>query len=198
MFEDVDPIWLDRNINVRPLKRLEYDRLVEDGIFTTGDRIELLRGFLIAKEPQGGAHAGTTEWLHRHLLLALGDRARVRSHSPLAPTAPEDSEPEPDVAVIAPDGPLHQNPSSALLVIEVSDSSLRVDRGVKAAIYAEAGVPEYWIVSLPERLVEVRDRPSGGAYRRMRTYVPGEHIALVAFPDVSVPVAGIFPPPPTP
>lgn len=192
MIDDVDPNWPDPGIPVRPLRRAEYDRLVEDGIFTSGDRIELLRGFLIAKEPQSGAHAGTTEWLQRSLLFALGKRARVRSHSPVA--ASDDSEPEPDIAVIPADAPALENPATALLVIEVSLSSLRVDRGVKASIYADAGIPEYWVVSLPERLVEVRDQPSGGAYRRMRTYAPGEAISLLSFPDVSIAVSEIFSP----
>ena len=188
--EEVDPNWPDPRIPVRPLKRTEYDRLIEDGIFTTGDHIELLRGFLIAKEPQGPDHSGTTEWLHRRLLLALDPRARVRSHSPIL--ASDDSEPEPDIAVVPPQSAFKENPSTAHLVIEVSRSSLRVDRGVKAGIYAEASVPEYWVVSLPEGLVEVRDQPSGGMYRRLRTYVAGETITLVSFPDVSIGVSEIF------
>jgi Uma2 family endonuclease len=196
MIDDVDPIWLDRNIQIRPLKRFEYERMVECGIFAENDRVELLRGVLVAKEPQGPYHAGTAEVLHDRLHTLLAGRARVRAHSPIAPALPDDSEPEPDIAVVPLGGSVFEHPTTALLVIEISNTSLRVDRGVKASLYAEAGIPEYWIVSLPEGLVEVRDEPDSGEYRRLRTLRRGESIAPSAFPDAVIAVSEILPPEP--
>lgn len=89
---------------------------------------------------------------------------------------------------------MFEHPTTALLVIEVSNTSLRVDRGVKASLYAEAGIPEYWIVSLPEGLVEVRDEPQNGEYRRLRTLRRGESLAPSAFPDAVIAVSEILPP----
>lgn len=168
---------------VRPLKRVEYDQLVEAGAFED-ERIELLHGFLVAKEPQGPDHAGAARRLHRLLLLALDSRAEVASHSPFA--ASEDSEPEPDVAAFPRKYTATEHPSTAFILVEVGRASLRTDRGVKADLYAASGVPEYWVVSLASRTVEVRSEPADGRYQQMKTYHPGDTITLVAFPDVAI------------
>src|SRR5450631_913480 len=115
--------------SVRPLHRREYDRLVELGSFDE-ERIELLRGMLVGMSPQGAEHADVVHRLAALLARGFGDRAVVRTHSPLA--LGEDSEPEPDVAVLAPGDYSREHPSTALLVIEVSDTSLRKDRAIKA------------------------------------------------------------------
>lgn len=145
---------------VRPLKRAEYEALVEAG-YLADERVELLRGVLVEMSPQGHAHARVTAWFARELILALGRRFDVRSHSPFAAT--DDSEPEPDVSVSSHrrDG---KHPARARLLIEVSDSSLRKDRRLKTEIYAEAGVPEYWIVDVRHRVVEVLTDPTPTGY----------------------------------
>lgn len=182
--------WVEPN-ELRPLKRDEYDRMIELGMFT-GESVELLHGLLVAREPQGPEHIDLTGDIHRLLVLALDQRAKVRSHSGLA--ASDDSEPEPDVSVVAPGDYRKKKATTALLVVEVSQTSLRKDRSVKADLYAKAGVPEYWVVNLVDRVLEVRDRPENGTYGRLVTLRPGSRVTLVAFPDVTFAVDEILPP----
>lgn len=170
------------------LSREGYDRLVESGVFEN-ERVELLRGLLVRMSPQSGDHADTVVRIREALGELLGKRVKIRDHSPLAVS--EDSEPEPDLALVARrDHPDH--PATAFLVVEVSQSSLRLDRTVKAGLYAQAGVPEYWVVDLQGRAVWVFDRLRAGRYSRSRKLQAGDRIALVAFPSVEVPVARIL------
>lgn len=183
--ERVDTNWFGAG-ELKRFRRAEYDRLVELGLFED-ERIELLHGLLVAKEPQGGDHASVASRLHRVLLLALDTRAEVRSHSPFG--ASDDSEPEPDVQVVSRRYTPSDHPTEAFLLVEVSKMSLRRDRGVKADLYASAGVPEYWVVSLVEQIVEVRYMPENGTYRSLETFRPGDAIRLIAFPDVEIAVS---------
>lgn len=182
--------WVEPK-DVRPLRRKEYDRMIELGMFS-GENIELLHGILVACEPQGPEHIDLTGDIHRLLLLALDGRAKVRSHSGIATS--DDSEPEPDVSVVAPGGYRKEKAATAYLVVEVSQSSLRRDRSVKADLYAAARIPEYWVVNLVDRTIEVRDQPKNGTYSRLMTLRSGDRITLVAFPDVSFAVDQILPP----
>jgi Uma2 family endonuclease len=182
----------DDPLRIRPLRRVEYDRLVELGVFGKDDKIELLRGALVEMSPQGSQHADCAGVLMTLLIRMLGDRASVRAHSPFAAT--EDSEPEPDVGVYPPRRYAGAHPKTAFLVVEVAESSLRKDRGLKSEIYAENGVPEYWIVDLVHGAVEVRTAPSDGHYTRMVTYRRGEQIALAAFPDLALATDDFLPP----
>lgn len=148
--------------------RSEYDRLVALGAFHD-ERIELLRGQLVTMSPQGEPHAGITAWFMQALVRALDPSYEVRAHSPFA--ASDDSEPEPDVSVSCPEGGGH--PRSALLIIEVSDSSLRIDRSIKAGIYARNGVPEYWIVDVQARAIEIRTQPADDGYAHVDRVATG-------------------------
>lgn len=190
MIERVQDLnWLNPS-QLRPLRRVEYDQMIETGIIGEDERLELLYGFLVAKEPQGAPHAGGAQRLMKLLILSLRDRAEVRAHSPLAVS--DFSEPEPDIAIVKSGDHRRAHPETALLVVEFSQSSLKIDRGPKAALYATALVSEYWVINLVERLVEVHDEPSGGAYRRKRTFGPGEHLSIQAFPDIVVGVNELF------
>ena len=120
------------------------------------------------------------------------DRAEVRSQSPLA--ASDESEPEPDVAVLPPGAYLDDHPRAAHLVVEVADSSRAKDLGVKARLYAEMGVPDYWVVDLARRELVVHRDPAPDRYREVRTLGAGDAIALLAFPEVTVRIADILPP----
>lgn len=181
----------DEPLRIRPLRRVEYDRLVGLGVFED-ERIELLRGALVEMSPQGAPHADCSAQLAKMLILRLGERASVRAHGPFAAT--EDSEPEPDVAVNPPRRYSDGHPQTAHLLVEVADSSLRKDRGIKSEIYAEAGVPEYWIVDVSRAAVEVWTGPVDGHYTQLTTYGRGESIALVAFPDVLLATDDFLPP----
>ena len=174
----------------RRLKRTEYDALVHAGAFED-ERVELLYGVIVPMAPQDPAHSEPVTLVHEALMIALLGRARVRVQCPFA--ASDDSEPEPDVAVVAPRSYRDEHPSSAWLIVEVANSSHKRDR-LKADLYAAANIPEYWLVDVPRRVVEVRTSPEGGLYTGLRTARLGESITLVAFPDVSLPVSDILGP----
>jgi Uma2 family endonuclease len=168
---------------IRPLRRVEYDRLVLLGTFE-GERIELLNGELRRMSPVGPPHASTVDRLMELLVLTLAGRARVRAQSSFA--AGELSEPEPDLSVLPRRDYDTSHPFEAHLIVEVSDSSLAHDRGVKAGLYATCGVPEYWIVNLVDRVVEVHREPRAGGYRHISVHTKGARLRLLNFPDVEI------------
>jgi Uma2 family endonuclease len=174
---------------VRPLKRSEYDRMIELGLFDD-ERVELLRGVLVKMSPQRAPHASTVEKLTQLLSAQLRRRFSLRIQLPLALS--EDTEPEPDVAVVAPGKYDAEHPTTALLIIEVSDTTLKKDRA-KASIYASAGIDEYWIVNLGARSVEVYTSCDGDRYTEVRTVRTGDVLRPVTLPDVTIAVAEILP-----
>jgi len=124
-------------------------------------------------------------------VLALSGRATVRPQSSFI--AGDTSQPEPDLAVVRTPGSLEDpHPSDAFLIVEVAQTSLAKDRGVKARLYGLAGVGEYWIVDLPSMTIEVRTRPGDGTYAHCRTAAVGEAIGLAAFPDVEIRVGDVL------
>lgn len=150
------------DITVRPLRRVEYDLLVEQGAFDEDERVELLDGELVAMRPQKAAHARIVEGLSERLMPALTGTVRVRVQLPFAPD--ELSEPKPDVAIVPADAPRDRHPGVALHVIEVADTSLTLDLGRKARIYAAAGVPAYWVVDPSVPAVHVHGQPTSDGY----------------------------------
>ena len=174
---------------IRPLRREEYDRLVELGAFAD-ERIELLEGQLVQMSPIGPPHSGSVQELTMLLVPALVGRAIVRVQSPFG--ALDSSEPEPDVAVV-PLGDYHlAHPTEAHLIIEVAESSLQRDRGVKQRIYARAGVPEYWIVNTEGRCIEVHTDPGLEGYASRQVVEHDASVAPRAFPDVVLEVRRIL------
>lgn len=166
--------------------------MVEMGMFGDGERVELLYGQLVAMSPIGTRHAWSVRQLTQSLVLALRRRAEVQVQSPVA--ASDVSEPEPDLAVLPAGKHLDRHPSRGLLVIEVADTSLRVDRRIKARLYAEMGVPEYWIVNLVNAVVEAHHQPAATGYRKIMRHRRGETIRLRCFPDVELGVSEFVPP----
>ncbi|MBI4265309.1 MAG: Uma2 family endonuclease [Acidobacteria bacterium] len=175
---------------IRPLRRIEYETLVDCGLFEDA-RVELLCGALVEMSPQGPLHANVVSRLSERLIRALPDTVRTRVQSPLALS--EDSEPEPDIAVVPVGDYDRAHPSRAILVIEVAESSLQKDRGVKTALYAMAGVPEFWLVNLADRVVEVHRRPSAGRYADVMQVDVAGHLEPNAFPALTIPVGEILP-----
>lgn len=145
----------------------EVWRMVEVGLLTDSDRVELIEGELLVMNPQGPVHASLTVILHRALEQAFGVGHHVRDHSPVVGTV--DSIPEPDVAVVRGDvrGFIGVTPGAddVVLLVEVSWSSLRLDRR-KAAVYAKAGYATYWIVDVDARRIEVHTAPKDGVYTK--------------------------------
>lgn len=173
---------------VRPLRRAEYERLVEAGAFES-ERVELLEGFLVEMSPQRASHASAIEVLTELLYSARQPGQRVRVQLPLA--LGDESEPEPDLCVVPEGDHRERHPSKALLVIEVAESSLAKDRR-KSTIYARAGVPEYWLVDVENQRVEVRTQPEVGAYLRQETVASGGELQSLSLPGLKVSVDRIF------
>ena len=149
-----------------PIHRLDlgtYERMVASGALAD-QPVELLEGLLVEVSPQGPEHAHVITRLTRYL---AGARAWLRVQLPLE--VPPDSAPEPDLALVEEDF-VDRHPRSALLVVEVSVSSHAIDRELKAALYARAEIPVYWLVDVPARRVLVHIEPAGGAYRRCVEY----------------------------
>jgi Uma2 family endonuclease len=186
-------------VKTRRLRRVEYDRLVDLGMFA-GERLELLDGLLVVREPQGSPHAAIAAHIGHVLEAVFGPGWHPRLHSPLA--LDDESEPEPDVAVVA-GGPrdyVRAHPSTAALVVEVADSSLRLDRRLKAGLYARAGLQDFWIVNLVEGVLEVHREPQpdadasyGWVYRSVEILRPAAIVAPLAAPGARIPVADLLP-----
>src|SRR5881628_762314 len=141
------------------MPRARYDRLVEAGVFGPDDRVELLDGLLVAREPQGARHATVVALARAVLEKAFGRSYHVREEKPIA--LDEQSEPEPDVVVVP--GRLRDyldaHPARPVLVVEVADTSLALDRLRKGALYARAGIADYWVVNLIDEALEVYREP---------------------------------------
>ena len=150
----------DPALVLRPLRRVEYEALVEAGLLAD-DTVELLEGALVEVQSQGGPHLYMVSRLLRLLNRELPDGWEAHPASPYV--ADDESEPEPDVAVVpwSTDGAL---PDTAALVIEVSQTSLAKDLGVKAGIYARSRVDEYWVIDMVAGLVHVHTRPRDGRW----------------------------------
>lgn len=173
----------------RRISRELYDRMVALGLFDEA-RIELLHGAIIEMTPNEPRHASPVDELVAILVPALIGRAKVRVHQPIM--AADDSEPEPDLAVVPCGDYTQAHPEEALLVIEIAASSLRKDRLIKAPLYAASGFREYWIVNVTERVVEVHRGPVAGGWGSGVRFEHSETIAPEAFPDVAVRIADVL------
>lgn len=172
----------------------DYERMVETGILNERDRVELIRGEIVHKMTVGPAHAACVNALNRILGELLGKRAELSIQNPVRLSQ---SVPEPDVALLAPRDDHYRKSlptgTDVLLVIEVADSSLVVDRTEKLLDYSEAGIAEYWIVNLIGNVVEVYRQPQAtGTYAESLIVKPGESISPIAFPDITVAAVDIL------
>ena len=179
----------------RRITVVDFHRMVDAGVFDPDERVELLEGVLIAMPPPGEPHSWSIQELNRIITRALPDSYRARPQLPV--TLGIYSEPQPDLAVITVEQGARrtEHPEAALLVIEVSVSSLRYDRNAKAAVYARAGIPEYWIVDVEGRGVEVRRDPDPAAarWRSITRLGPGDVLESVAVPLPPIRVVDILP-----
>lgn len=173
----------------------QYLRLVDEGVLGPDDRVELLEGVIVSMAPQNVPHAAGVTRATRVLTLAFAERAVVRPQ--LSFIAGKFSVPEPDIALVAGglDACDKAHPRDALLVVEVSDSSLKQDRLTKAPMYAAASLPEYWIVNLRDGCVEVRRDPDprNRRYRSVAIRRRGQHIEPIALAGVRIAVDDLLP-----
>jgi len=180
--------------------RAQYDRLIEIGFFQPRDPVELIGGQLVVAEPQGTYHFTSVRAVEEALRVAFGAGWEVRGQGPVA--LDDESEPEPDVAIVP--GSFRDyvggHPSRPVLVVEVSESSLAFDRHHKGSVYARAGLPDYWIVNLTDRVLEIyRDpiqdpaAPFGWRYRSVESLGPEASIAPLALSGSFVRVVDLLP-----
>ena len=172
----------------------EYEQMIEQGILTENDRIELIHGEIVEKMVIGPLHIAVVNRLNRLLNTRLSDATFVSIKSPIVLS---DSQPEPDVALLLPRDDFYATSkpksSDVLLVIEVSDSSLNYDREVKLPMYALGGIQELWIVNLVESKIEVYRQPlPTGVYPSRTDFGRGESLCLAGLPDVSFEVDSIL------
>ncbi len=179
--------WVAR----RPLTVGEYHRMGEVGILHEDDRVELIEGELIAMSPIGSAHSGAVNALTRLLVRVVGDRGVVGVQNPVR--LDDLSEPQPDFSVLKPRDDDYRRatprPHEVLLIIEVADSSLAYDRGVKRSLYARHGIPEFWIVNLGAGEVEVYRLPQSGQYTSVSRVGRDGVLEPQLLPGVTIPVA---------
>jgi Uma2 family endonuclease len=186
MFDAQDP----GSMPIRPLKRSEYDQLGELGCFAD-EHVELLRGQIVPMSPIGARHGRLTMYLTRYVIERLDRTYDVSPALPFA--ASEYSEPEPDLMIVLHDDSRTGHPSSALLIMEFSDSSIQRDRLLKRSIYAEAGVPEYWIFDLSKEgrlTVEVYTDPLDGEYATKQVLRDGDVLRATRVP-LEVPISDL-------
>ncbi|MGH7390045.1 MAG: Uma2 family endonuclease [Candidatus Rokuibacteriota bacterium] len=189
----------DVNVKIRRWKRVEYERLIESGFFQPGDAVELVGGAFIVAEPQGSRHFAGIQAAEEALRTAFGPDWQVRGQGPLA--LDDESLPEPDVAVVP--GSYRdyvvEHPARPVLIVEVSESSLSLDREHKGSLYARAGVADYWIVNLVDQVVEVYREPApdpaapyGVRYRSIEMLGRETSVSPLASPRARIRVADLL------
>ncbi len=164
--------------------------MVEMGLLQ-GEKLELLHGFLVRMSPQKSRHASAVQSLNHIFVLSLvaAGRASVRVQLPLAVS--DDSEPEPDIAIVPAGAYRDAHPERAFLVIEVAETSLSADRE-KAQLYASAGIAEYWIVDVVHGVIEVHTDIVDGNYARKTPCRSGQTLTPTAFPELTIRVSDIL------
>jgi Uma2 family endonuclease len=180
--------------------RLEYERLIDLAVFQPGDRIELVGGQLVVREPHGSPHTVAVGLAEDALRMAFGAGWVVRVQMPVA--LDDESEPEPDVAVCA--GSLRDylagHPTRPVLLVEVAETSLAFDREHKGNLYARARIPDYWIVNLVDRVLEVYREPTpsadaayGWRFSTLLRLTAADAVSPRAAPQARIPVADLLP-----
>jgi len=170
----------------------EFERMAEVGVFRPGERLELIHGEIVEMSPIGPGHGAGVANLTKRLIIGVGDRAVVWIQS--SARVALDSVPQPDLALLRPRSYRKANPrpEDILLVVEVAETSLRYDLTDKLALYASAGIAEYWVASVEDEWLDVFRSPEGQRYRESRRAHRDDTITPLAFPDVAIPVAPIF------
>ncbi len=172
----------------------EYYRMAETGVLKPDARVELINGEIIDVSPIGPFHGGVVKRLNDYFTRVANDRWLVVVQDPVR--LGDYSEPEPDLMLVrrSPDFYTSKHPEAqdVLLLIEVSDTSLEIDRKEKLPAYGQAGIPEVWIVNLNERTIEVYREPNFSGYGAAIILRTGDKASPQAFPDVMVDVATLL------
>lgn len=174
----------------------EYHKMIKAGVFTEDDRVELLEGVIVKMSPKGKRHATATNRVTKVFIKLLGDRAIISNQNPIL--LDDNSEPEPDIAILAPQEREYADrlPQAAdvLLLLEVSDTTLKYDRETKSGTYAKAGIKQYLVLNVKScELIDMRE-PAPEGYRTYTTLRADESFNIVAFPEVEIKVGELLPP----
>ena len=176
----------------------EYYRMAEVGILQPDERLELIDGEITLMAPIGNPHASCVRRVERVFAQIAGEAVTVSGQNPVR--LDERSDPQPDVAILRyrEDDYAGKPPTAedVLLLIEVSDTTLTYDRGTKLNLYAEANVPETWIMNLPEDCIESFTQPGPNGYAHHVIYRRGDTISPSTLPDVEFAVNDLLPPAP--
>ena len=165
-----------------------------------GEPLELIAGQLVVAEPQGAYHSSAISVADYAIRAVLPSGWTVRTQMPVS--LDDESEPEPDLVVVRgrPADYRGSHPEHPVLAVEVADSSLRFDREQKGSLYARAGIGDYWIVNLVDRVLEVyrdpapaQSAPYGWRYRSVAVLAPPAAAAPLAFPSCQIAVADLMP-----
>jgi Uma2 family endonuclease len=192
------PTQRKSTVRERRWSKAEYYRLGELGFFQ-GQRVELIEGKLMVMSPQNAAHSGGICVAETALRGAFGSGHYIRVQMPL--DLHTTTEPEPDIVVVTGDARsyLTAHPTSAELIVEVSDTTLSYDRNHKGSLYARAGIADYWIVNVNANLLEVHrypivdaTTPFGWRYSSIQVLQVGASVQPVALPGVDIPVADLL------
>ncbi len=171
-----------------------YHRMIDAGIFNEDDRVELINGELRAMSPINAGHAGKNKRLNRLFSVRAGEQALVAVQDPL--TLPAHSEPEPDLMLLRPRDDYYEGsnptPQDVLLLIEVSDSSLRYDRDVKVPLYAVHDIPEVWLIDIRNQQLTIYRDPGPAGYRQILIPENTRRVELVMLPGVAITVAELW------
>ncbi|WP_375468944.1 Uma2 family endonuclease [uncultured Nostoc sp.] len=172
----------------------QYHKMVESGIVTEDDRVELIRGEIIEMSQIGTKHAACVNRLVNLLVQLLGKGVILAAQNPVALN--KNSEPQPDVALLKPrddfSATAHPQPQDIFLLIEVSHSTVMYGREEKIPLYTEANIIEVWLVDINEQIVEVYQQPTAVRYQHIQKFASGQTLSIKAFPNVNITVNEIF------
>lgn len=182
-------------LDARLISVSEYDRMIEHGILTTEDNVELLNGVIVNKMTKGIKHAALNDLISEVLRDVIGDSAVIRNQNPIVLN--DFSEPEPDIVLCVPPRRTyferHPTPQDILLVIEIADTTLKNDRDNKGLAYARAGIVQYVLINLNNNTIENYRQPSCDGYQSRETYRDDDFLTLSNFPDVQIAVSDLLP-----
>ncbi|WP_427162829.1 Uma2 family endonuclease [Aliinostoc sp. HNIBRCY26] len=172
----------------------QYHKMIESGILTADDRVQLIRGEIIEMSPIGTKHASCVKRLNKIFANKLGDRVLIAIQDPVE--LDDSSEPQPDVALIKPRDDFYENahpqPQDIFLLVEVADSTIQFDREVKIPLYAIANISVVWLIDINEQTIEVYQQPTVTGYQQIQKFTRGETLVIPGFPDVKITVDEIF------
>jgi len=167
----------------------QYERMIEAGVFARheGRRIELFRGEVVEMSPIGGRHADIVDALARISFKSLSEReAHIRVQGPLI-LPEQESRPEPDILWLKPGAyPKEAIPANVLLLVEVADTTWMYDSREKADLYAEAGIPDYWLVNVSDNYVIVHRDPTAKGYQSRQQHRGQDELRPLKFPELLI------------